>query len=109
MPPENQTRTLSQALELAKELEVQRHYEAAARILENALSENMSGSTTVRFQALLLRADLAISLNDLGEARGILAEAGQVPLSPQDRESLASDLRRFDDLEVFLTHRGCAG
>ena len=63
----------------------------------------------LRFQALLLRADLAVSLNELVEGRGVLAEARQIRLSADEREALAPDLRRADDLESFFTHRGCAG
>jgi hypothetical protein len=103
------TDNLQAALKEAATLEATGNRDAATRILDNALLKEPGGSPSLRFRALVLRADLAVSLNDLIEARGILAEAGQVPLSPADRESLAADLRRFDDLEVFLTHRGCAG
>jgi hypothetical protein len=107
--PSVPTDNLQAALTEAATLEATGNRDAATRILDNALLKEPDGSPSLRFRALVLRADLAVSLNDLIEARGILAEAGQVPLSPADRESLAADLRRFDDLEVFLTHRGCAG
>lgn len=99
----------SLALQSALSQESRREHAAAAQTLDAALERHPDAPAPLRFQALLLRADLAISLNDLGEARGILAEAKQVPLRPSDRESLETELRRVDDLEAFLTHRGCAG
>lgn len=93
----------------AKQLELQRNYVEAAKTLDGVFTRALAGSSGLRFQALLLRADLAVSLNELGEARGILSEAVRVPLNASERESLASELRRADDLETFLTHRGCAG
>lgn len=101
--------SLAHALITARLQDARREHAAAARTLDAALNPACAASAALRFQALVLRADLAVSLDALGEALGILAEAKQVPLGPSDRESLGSDLRRVDDLEVFLTHRGCAG
>lgn len=81
----------------------------AARLLDDILASGTDAPAPLRFQALVLRADVAVSLDDLIEARGILAEAKQVALTAGDRASLDSDLIRADQLEVFLTHRGCAG
>jgi hypothetical protein len=86
-----------------------RDHAGAARLLDEGLKEFAGAPAPQRFQALVLRADVAVSMNELIEARGILAEAMQVVLSAVDRDSLGADLRRADDLEVFLTHRGCAG
>jgi hypothetical protein len=112
-PADTKDSNLSDALRAALELESRRDYGAAARLLDEALTQKPEGEPKVesvlRFQALMLRSELAMALNELGEARGILAEARQIPLRPIDRESLSSELRKADDLEVFLTHRGCAG
>jgi hypothetical protein len=105
-PPDS---LLSEALRTAMELESRRDFVAAARLLDDAVSREPEAPSVLRFQALMLRAELAMTQNDLGEARGILSEARQIPLRPADRESLSSELRKADDLEVFLTHRGCAG
>jgi hypothetical protein len=117
MKPERLTETSSTApseavraaLDAAVALEARRGHAEAARLLDKALAENPGAPAPVRFQALLLRTDLAISLNDLVEGRGVLAEARQVRLSADEREALAADLSRAEDLEVFFTHRGCAG
>lgn len=97
------------ALAEASRLESLREYESAARILDAALEHSPEASGYLRFQCLLLRAEIAVSLNDLGLGRGVLAEAFQIRLEAKVRESLEAELRRADDLESFLTHRGCAG
>jgi hypothetical protein len=100
---------LSTALSEALALETRRAYAEAARLLDEALTRDGQAPASLRFQALVLRTDIAVSLNDLGEGRGILAEARQIRLSAGEREALAADMRRADDLEAFFTHRGCAG
>ena len=106
---------LSDTLATALALESRRAYEEAAQLLDAALVGSpgspgiLEAPAPLRFRALLLRADLAVSMNDLGPSLGILAEAKQIRLTAEEREALSSELRRADDLEVFLTHRGCAG
>jgi hypothetical protein len=101
--------SLPDVLTEAIRLERARDHAEAARLLDEGLKVHQRAPAPLRFQALVLRTDLAVSLNELIEARGILAEAKQVALTADERESLGPDLRRADDLEVFLTHRGCAG
>jgi Arc/MetJ-type ribon-helix-helix transcriptional regulator len=101
--------SLSEVLTEAVRLDRARAHAEAARLLDEGLENHKGAPAPLLFQTLILRADLAVSLNELIEARGILAEAKQVVIPAVDRESLGSDLRRADDLEVFLTHRGCAG
>jgi len=93
----------------AARLDHARAWQQAARLLDAGLTAHPQAGAPVRFRALVLRADLAVSLSELIEARGILAEAKREPLTAADREALGADLRRVDDLEAFLTHRGCAG
>lgn len=100
---------LGAALDAAAALEARRAHAEAARLLDEALTANPGAPGALRFQALLLRTDLAISLNELVEGRGILAEARQVRLTARERKALAGDLARAEDLEAFFTHRGCAG
>jgi hypothetical protein len=108
MPPLSPSK-LSDALQAAMKLEARRDYASAAQLLDDALTGEPEAQPILRFQALMLRSEIAMAQNELGEARGILSEARQVPLSPADRESLSTELGKADDLEVFLTHRGCAG
>jgi hypothetical protein len=102
-------RPFSNTLDAAISLESRREFAEAARILDEAVAKDKDAPAPLRFRALLLRTDLAILLEDLGAGRGILAEARQIRLSAEEREALGSELRRADDLEVFFTHRGCAG
>jgi hypothetical protein len=100
---------LRAALDQAVALDARRAHAEAARLLDEAVSAHPEAAAPLRFQALLLRTDLAVSLNDLVEGRGILAEARQIRLTADEREAIAADLDRAGDLEAFFTHRGCAG
>jgi hypothetical protein len=100
---------LTKALAEAAQLDARRDHAEAARLLDEAITRDKDAPGPLKFKALVLRSDISVSLNDLGEGRGILAEARQIRLSAAERESLAADLRRADDLESFFTHRGCAG
>jgi hypothetical protein len=93
----------------ALRLDAIRERAAAASILDDALKGASDAPEPLRFRALLLRAELAVDSSDLITGRGILSEAVRVPLTPSDRESLSAELSRANDLEAFLTHRGCAG
>jgi hypothetical protein len=114
-PPSAESRStaasaaLRAALDKAAALEARRAHAEAARLLDEAGTAHPEAPAALRFQALLLRTDLAISLNELVEGRGILAEARQVRLTAEERGTLAADLARAEDLEAFFTHRGCAG
>ncbi len=101
--------TLVAALAAAVRLDAARDRAGAISLLDAALesTENEAGAT--RFKALLLRAEFAVDTGDLIDARGWLAQARQIRLGAAGREGLSSELRRADDLEAFLTHRGCAG
>ncbi len=101
--------SLQDAIHEAARLDRARAYAEAARLLDDSLKIRSDAPALLRFQALILRAEVAVSLDELIEARGILAEAKQLTLNADDREALTSDLIRADQLEVFLTHRGCAG
>jgi hypothetical protein len=107
--PATPSTALSDALQEAARLDALRRHAAAAALLDEALERHKDASGTLRFQALVLRADLAVSLNDLIAGRGILAEARQIRLTEEERERTTTDRNRADDLETFFTHRGCAG
>jgi catechol 2,3-dioxygenase-like lactoylglutathione lyase family enzyme len=77
-------------------------YAAAARLLDKALAHDQPVPAAHRFQALVLRAALAVDLDDRPLARTLLAEARQIALEAQDREALAADLQRADDLARLI-------
>jgi hypothetical protein len=90
-------------------LDAARNRAGAASLLDAALAKNEKAPAALRFRASLLRAELAADAGDLIEARGRLAEALQIRLDAKERAGLSAEARRADDLETFLTHRGCAG
>ena len=109
---------LKAALNDALRLDAARDRVGAAAALDAALddletvgaeSDRAAATPGTRFRALLLRAELATDAGDLIGARGWLAEARQIRLPAEESEALSTESRRADDLETFLTHRGCAG
>lgn len=100
---------LETALAEALRLDAARDRAGAIPVLEAALHSAANESAATRFKALLLRAELAADAGELIDARGWLAEARKIRLGLEEREELGAELRRGDDLESFLTHRGCAG
>lgn len=104
-------RTLEDELKEAARRDAARDSGAAADLLDRLLAAPAGVDPALRFRALLLRAEVAVNLNDSGFARGVLAEAFQAlrDVNAAERAALSSEQRRADDLETFLTHRGCAG
>jgi hypothetical protein len=100
---------LDTALAEAMLMDSRRDRAAAAEVLDAALASVSDAPAPLRFRALLLRAELAVDAGDLIAGRGWLAEARQVRLDANGKEALSVESRRADDLETFLTHRGCAG
>ncbi|HEX2621761.1 MAG TPA: VOC family protein [Phototrophicaceae bacterium] len=91
-------------------VEAEGDFERAARMMDKALAEadadKEAASPDHRVQALVLRASLAISLEDRELARTILREvrqiASEVALEEHERDSLIAELQRADDLEKML-------
>ena len=94
---------LSRAVHAAAVLvEAEGDFEAAARMLDRALAQDDSAPMAHRVQALVLRASLAISLNDQPLARKLLNDVRQLPLEDGDRAALIAELQRMADLEQML-------
>jgi hypothetical protein len=53
-------------------------------------------------QALVLRAAVAVNLDDKALARTVLSKVRQMPLEAHDRDTLSAELQRADDLEQML-------
>ncbi len=105
--PKEQTK-LSRATHAADWLiEAKGDFENAAQTLDNVLNPLLdeaqpSVPVTHLVQALVLRASLAVNLNDQVLARTLLARVRQMPLEPQDRAALTVELERADDLEKLI-------
>jgi hypothetical protein len=74
----------------------------AARVLDPVLDEARSAAAPVRVRALVLRADLAVTLDDPDLARRLLAEVRDITLDDGDRATIADELRRAADLTTAL-------
>jgi catechol 2,3-dioxygenase-like lactoylglutathione lyase family enzyme len=94
---------LSRAAQAADWLvEAQGDFAAAAQLLDKALANDETATPVHRVQALVLRASLAVSLDDQMLARKLLAEVRQMALHEDERAALVEEFQRADDLEKML-------
>jgi catechol 2,3-dioxygenase-like lactoylglutathione lyase family enzyme len=99
---EGQTK-LSRAVQAADWLvEAKGDFEKAAQLLDKALGQDEPTPPVHKIQALVLRASLAISLNDKILARKLLTDARQIPLNDDEQATLAAEFQRASDLELSL-------
>lgn len=78
-------------------------YPAAAKILDTALASDDEDVTAVkRVQALIMRAELAAHMEDNDHVRRLLADIGQMSLSENERNTLADEFQRVDELAQML-------
>lgn len=91
---------LSQAIGAAEFLVIGKgEFAPAAALLDNALAKDLSASTTQhRVQALILRAEIALNMEDSALAQKLVAEIRQLPLTDEERAALHDELQRTDDL-----------
>ena len=76
---------------------------AAVKVLETAMAADEPAPAAVRVQALILRADLAVRMDEPERGRTFLADARAIELSANDRDAIADDLDRAADLEDVLS------
>jgi catechol 2,3-dioxygenase-like lactoylglutathione lyase family enzyme len=94
---------LEQALEMAILLyETKGQCVPAAKVLDKAFALNEPVSNALKVQALVMRAGLAITLQDYEQAKTLLIEVRQIPLDETERTTLTAELQRADDLEQML-------
>lgn len=77
-------------------------YATAAKVLDKSLSYDEPVSNIHYIQALVLRAELAIAMNDHVIARKMLTDIRQIILSNEEQTLLSSELQRVEDLEKML-------
>jgi hypothetical protein len=101
-PKEGQTK-LSRAVQAADWLvEAEGDFAAAARMLDKALAQQDNVPPTHHVQALVLRATIAVSLNESTLARQLLSEVQQISLTADERAMLINEFQRIEDLERTL-------
>jgi catechol 2,3-dioxygenase-like lactoylglutathione lyase family enzyme len=71
---------------------------AAANLLDHILASDAARSATEQVRALVLRADMAIRMDDRPLAERLLGQARKIRLTDQDRKAIGDDLRRADEL-----------
>lgn len=99
---EGQTK-LSRAVQAADWLvEAEGDFEGAAQLLDKALARDEPARPAHRVRALVLRAGIAISLNDRELANKLLADVRQIALTPDEEAALAGELEKANELAKML-------
>ncbi|WP_242908713.1 bleomycin resistance protein [Actinomadura terrae] len=99
IPKEPVARTLHMAALLGDSKEDHR---AAARILDHLLASDDPITQSERVKALILRADMALHLEEWTRARDLAGEARSCRLPASDRTALEDEFHRLADLEAAL-------
>lgn len=76
----------------------------AARVLDLVFSKGEEAAATLRFKAFVLRADIAVSMDEPDLAKTYIREAGRVPLSEQELEGAMDAAERLDQLKATLEY-----
>jgi catechol 2,3-dioxygenase-like lactoylglutathione lyase family enzyme len=101
---ETKSTSLSRAIKGAEFLADSKvDYPAAAAMLDKALAQNNAGTPPQRVQALVLRAALAITLNDTATAQNCLSDIQQIPLTDDERAALTDEFDRAEDITLQLS------
>jgi hypothetical protein len=75
---------------------------AAAKLLDRILASDAARSAAEQVRALVLRADLAIRMDDPAAAEGPLGQARAIQLTSRDRATVGDELRRAEELAEAL-------
>lgn len=78
-------------------------YAQAAQMLDKALTDRAAAPAADQVAALVMRAAIAIGLEDKSAARTLLGEMRSISLTDAERETLIAELERAADLEAGLT------
>jgi hypothetical protein len=76
--------------------------EAAARLLDRILASDTARSATEQVQALVLRAETALRMDERSLAERLLGQARTILLTDQDRQNIRDDLHRAEELAQAL-------
>jgi hypothetical protein len=76
--------------------------EAAARLLDRILASDAARSATEQVQALVLRAETALRMDQRSLAERLLGQARRIQLTDQDRRNIRDDLHRAEELAQAL-------
>jgi hypothetical protein len=76
--------------------------DGAAKILDIALEKYPDDKAFFRVQALLLRAEIALDMEETDKAKSALSDLRQIALTEADRAALSIELARAEELENGL-------
>ncbi|WP_152399761.1 hypothetical protein [Paenibacillus cellulositrophicus] len=75
---------------------------AAAKVLDLALSKAEDVTVTLRYRAYVLRADIAVSMNERDTVRTFIREAERLRLSDTELEEVKEERGKLNELRVDL-------
>jgi predicted house-cleaning NTP pyrophosphatase (Maf/HAM1 superfamily) len=75
---------------------------AAAKVMDLVLSKAKEASAILRYKAFVLRADIAVSMDEINLAKAFINEADQLSLSDQELEGVKEETERLNELKVTL-------
>ncbi len=93
---------LSRAITGADFLIEKGDFTAAAKLLDASLAHDDPAPDSQRVQALILRANVAVNLNDPALANSLLEQMRAIVLETDERAALASEFQTAADLEHML-------
>lgn len=71
---------------------------AASKVLDKMLSSDKEVSNELLYKALILRADLAFSSEDNENAKKLLTQAKQLPLTNQELDQVNDETKKMNEL-----------
>ncbi len=101
-PAKSTATKLSRALHAADLLAEHGDFAAAAKMLDAALAHDDPAPASQRVQALILRANVAINMNDLPLAHRLLIQMRQIVLTEEEYATLTEAFQNAADLESLL-------
>ena len=101
-PQKGQEAKFSRTLRAAQLQAEHGDYEGAARMLDRLLEKHKTMPAENRLPTLVLRAEMALMMEEVEHARMLLADIQQMPLSDDERASWAEHLERADDLKQMI-------
>lgn len=78
----------------------------AAKVLDLALPKAEGEPAALRYRAYVLRADIAISMDEWDKANAFVQKAERMSLSDAEREAVTEEFKRLKDIQAHLKGRG---
>ncbi|MFI0448400.1 hypothetical protein [Actinomadura sp. 6N118] len=78
-------------------------FDGAAKVLDHLLAADGDSLTVPqRVEVLVLRADVALQLDDLPRAQELVAEVERIELDAEERAAVSDELQRLEDLQAVV-------